>query len=167
MRWWALRRSLVAIVAGVVILAGVAACGDASLDPETLAVRQAVTDYNDALVRAFATLDLGQLESVATTEQVTEEAYTLMQLQSENAVMDAELISIKFGDIIVYAEDDVSITTTEVWDYDYMSLETSETIRTERGVEYQLRYDLVLREGRWLVYAVDAFDVAPNQETTP
>ena len=67
----------------------------------------------------------------------------------------------------VYAEDDVSITTHETWDYDYVSLETSETIRSERGVEYDLRYDLVLQEDRWLVYAVDAFDVAPDQGTAP
>lgn len=152
------------------MVAGVAACGsggDGSLDPETLAVRQAVTDYNDALVSAFATLDLGELESVATTEQVTEETYTLMQLQSENAVMNAELVAVEFGDLVVYAEDDVSITTHETWSYDYISLETSETIRSERGVKYDLRYDLVLQDGRWLVYAVDAFDVAPDQETTP
>lgn len=162
--------SFLALLLGVAALVGVAACtrgGDATLDPETLAIHQAVTDYNDALVDTFATLDLGHLESVATTEQAADESYTLMQLQSENAVMNAELVSIEFGDVIVYAEDDVSITTHETWNYDYVSLETSEPIRAERGVTYDLRYDLVLKDGRWLVYAVDAFDVAPNAETTP
>lgn len=158
---------LTVVLLGLAALAGVSACdkSEVRLDSETLAVRQAVTDYNDALVRAFATLDLGELESVATTAQVAEETYTLMQLQSENAVMNARLVSVDFGDVVVYAEDDVSITTHETWDYDYISLETSETIRSERGVKYDLRYDLVLQDGRWLVYAVDAFDVAPDQET--
>lgn len=166
-----MQTSLVAILAGVAMVAGVAACtkgGDATLDPETLAIHQAVTDYNDALVRAFATLDLGELESVATTEQVTEETFTLMQLQSENALMNAKLVSIEFGEVVVYAEDDVSITTHETWDYDYVSLESSETIRSDHGVKYDLRYDLVLKDEVWLVYAVDAFDVLDSdQETTP
>jgi len=151
----------------VVVLSGVVACtadSDATLDPETLAIHQAVTDYNDALVRTFATLDLGHLESVATPEQVADESYTLMQLQSENAVMNAKLVNIEFGEIVLYAEDDISITTHETWDYDYVSLDTSETTRSERGVMYDLRYDLVLMDGRWLVYAVDAFDIAPDEE---
>lgn len=157
-----------ALLAAVLTL-GLGACAkpEEQLDSQTILIRQCVTDYNDALVRAFATLDLGELESVATTEQVTEEAYTLMQLQSENAVMNAELVSVEFGDVVVYAEDDVSITTHETWSYDYISLETSEAIRSERGAKYDLRYDLVLRDGRWLVYAVDAFDVVPDQEVTP
>lgn len=160
---------LVMVVLTAVLTVGLGACAkpEEQLDSQTIAIRQAVTDYNVALVRAFATLDLGELESVATTEQVTEETYTLMQLQSDNAVMDAELVSVEFGDVIVYAEDDVSITTHETWSYDFISLETSETIRSERSVKYDLRYDLVLRDGRWLVYAVDAFDVAPDQETAP
>ena len=160
---------LVMAVLTAVLTVGLGACAkpEEQLDSQTIAIRQSVTDYNDALVRAFATLDLGELESVATTEQVAEETYTLTQLQSENAVMNAELVSVEFGDVVVYAEDDVSITTHETWDYDYVSLETSETIRSERGVEYDLRYDLVLQEDRWLVYAVDAFDVAPDQGTTP
>lgn len=160
--------ALVTALLATVLLAGLGACAKPEqLDPQVIAIRQSVTDYNDALVRAFATLDLSELESVATTEQVTEETFTMMQLQSENALMNATLVSVEFGDVVVYAEDDVSITTHETWDYDYISLETSETVRSERGIKYDLRYDLVLQGGRWLVYAVDAFDVAPDQETTP
>ena len=161
--------ALVTALLATVLLAGLGACANPEqLDPQTVAIRQAVVDYNDALVRAFATLDLGELESVATTEQVTEETFTMMQLQSENALMNATLVSVEYGDVVVYAEDDVSITTHETWDYDYVSLETSETIRSERGAKYDLRYDLVLKDGVWLVYAVDAFDVLDSdQETTP
>lgn len=159
--------ALVTALLAAVLLAGLGACAKPEqLDPQTVAIRQSVTDYNDALVRAFAALDLGELESVATTEQVTEETFTMMQLQSENALMNAQLVSMEFGDVVVYAEDDVSVTTHETWDYDYVSLETSETIRSEHGVEYDLRYDLVLREGRWLVYAVDAFDVLDSDNAT-
>lgn len=166
MRLRTLRYILVGLLAVAVALTG---CGRGEeLDPTTQAVRQAVLDYNDALARAFWMRDLNELVGVATDEQIVEETYIAALLDSEGSVMRASLVSIEFGDVVVYAEDDVSITTTEVWDYDYVSLETSETVRSERGVEYQLRYDLVLENGQWLVYTVDAFDLTPStEEATP
>lgn len=164
-----LRRSITAALLAVALVASGAGCApEPQPNPgEAEAVRESVRAYNEALVRAFAEFDMNELNVAATKEQAEREFYLMAALGEARVQMVATLTSVEFGEVTFPAEGQASVTTEESWDYDHVSLDTSETVRQERGVEYRLRYDLVLQDGHWLVDAVTPMDVSPSEETTP
>ena len=133
---------------------------------EAEAVRDSVRAYNEALTRAFAGFDMNELNTAATREQAERDFYLMAALGEGRMQMIATLRTIEFGEVAFPAEGRASVTTEETWDYDHISLDTSETVRQERGVTYQLRYDLVVQGGRWLVDAVTRVDVPASEDTT-
>ncbi len=136
--------------------------------PEQAAVEDAVWAYSAALSEAFAHMDMNRLSQVATEEQAWTE-YALMAALGEGRVrMLADVVDIEFGEVDLPDEGTAVVTTTETWDYRHESLDTSETVREERGVVYHLRYELVLKDGRWLVDRVTSLDAdaSPSEDTT-
>lgn len=158
-------RFIAVLACAALVLSG---CGADVLTPEAEAVVGTVRAYNDALARAFVSLDMNELNVVATQDQAYSEFYLMAALGEGRMQMLSTLQSIEFGEVTFPAEGRATVTTTEVWDYDHVSLDTSETVRSERGVTYHLQYDLVLQDGRWLVDAVTSIDDPPaeSQETT-
>jgi len=153
------------MVISAVALSG---CGADGTSTGADAVVGAVRAYNDALSRAFVSLDMNELNQVATEEQATREYYLMAALGEGRMRMLATLQSLEFGEVAFPEEGKATVTTTEVWDYDHVSLDTSETVRAERGVVYHLQYDLVLQDGHWLVDHVTSLDEpAESEETTP
>ncbi|MBN1153081.1 MAG: hypothetical protein JXA58_07715 [Dehalococcoidia bacterium] len=127
-------------------------------------IGSAVLAYNDALIHGFANLDMNELNRTATEEQAQREFYLMAALGESRVRMLSTLVEIEFGEVVVPAQDRAAVTTTEVWDYDHVSLDTSETVRSERGVVYHLEYELVLRDGRWLVDGVTSLDASSDSE---
>lgn len=154
-------RKAVATLLIALLLAGLAGCGSGGAAPEASAVQSTVRAYNEALARAFATMDMNELSATATEDQALNEYFLMAALGEGRVRMLSTLVSIEFGDVVFPAEGQASVTTTEVWDYAHESLDTSETVRAEQGVVYHLRYDLVLLDGRWLVDQVTALDGEP------
>lgn len=135
---------------------------------DTQAVRQTVMAYTEALARGFETLDMNALNQVATEEQATQAFFLMAALGESRVRMTSELKDIEFGEVTFAEEGQASATTTETWDYDHISIDTSETVRSERGVVYRLRYDLALTDGRWFVTNVTCIDETPeSEESTP
>ncbi len=156
----------VLILACVVVAPGCAALGSASSDAAE--VEATVNAYNNALSEAFVSLDMNALSSTATEKQAQEEYYLMAALGEGGVLMESSMTSIEFGDTVFSGADRASITTTETWDYDHVSLDTSETVRSERGVVYRLQYDLVLEDGHWLVDGVTSRDeIEGDMVTTP
>ncbi|MDO8881000.1 MAG: hypothetical protein Q7W44_09440 [Coriobacteriia bacterium] len=149
------------LIAVALLLGGLAGCGSGGAAPEVSAVQSTVGAYNEALIRAFETMDMNELNATATEDQALAEYYLMAALGEGRVRMLATLVSIEFGDVVFPAEEQASVTTTEVWDYAHESLDTSETVRAEQGVVYHLRYDLVLQDGRWLVDRVTSLDGEP------
>lgn len=143
--------------------------GDTQVTDEVLETRAAVTAYNESLIRAFETLDMNQLNTTATEGQAWTEYFFLAALGEGRLIMHATLISLEFGEVAFPEEGKATVATTEVWDYDHISLDTSETVRTERGVVYHLQYGLVLQDGHWLVDSVTSLDEEPavSEESAP
>ncbi len=141
-------------------------CGSSSAGEEAAAVRGAVSAYNQALTAGFATLDMNALSQTATQGQAQREYYLMAALGESRVRMLATLVDIEFGEVTFSGEDQAAVTTTETWDYEHVSLETSETVRSERGVVYHLRYDLVMQDGRWLVDRVTSLDEPPTSDET-
>lgn len=156
---------IVAISLSLALIAGATGCTGVS--SEERAVQDAVRAYNEALSVAFAHMDMNKLQGTATEEQADNDAVMMQSLGSGGVRMISTLTSLKFGDVTFPAQDTAQVTTTEVWAYRHESLETSQTVRSEQGVVYHLRYDLVLENGHWLVSGVTSLDdEGTSQETT-
>ena len=165
---WRLR-VLAASCMALAVLAGCSTSGSAQAD-DAAAVTNTVRAYNDDLARAFAEMDMNELSGSATQRQAEEEFSLMAALGEGRLRMLATLVRIEFGDVRFPAEGIAQVDTTEIWDYDHISLDTSETVRAERNVTYSLRYDLVLQGDRWLVDAVTSLDgeaTGGSRETTP
>lgn len=162
-----MRRSVLMFVPLAFMLA--TGCTTAAMvNPEAPMVQEAVRAYNEALIEGFVSFDMNALNVTATEEQAQRDYYLMAALGEGRVQMFSTLVSIEFGEVTFPEEGRASVTTTEVWDYDHVSLDTSETVRTERGVVYNLRYDLIRSEDRWLVDNVTSLDESPeSQETTP
>lgn len=151
------------------MLAVLAGCvsGDAEV-PGADAVKATVRAYNDDLARGFSAMDMNELNGSATQRQAERE-YLLMAALGEGRLrMQASLVSIEFGDVRFPAEGTAQVETVEVWDYRHESLDTNATVRSEQGVVYRLRYELILADGRWLVDAVTSLEeqARPGAEET-
>jgi len=110
---------------------------------------------------------MNALGSVATEDQAFTEYYQMAALGEARVLLLATLASIEFEEVRVIDDESASATTAEVWDYIHQNLDTGETMRTEVGVEYRLRYDLVIQDGRWLVDAVTTLEESGSGEATP
>ena len=153
-----------------VLLAAVSGCSgqpdDISADTE--AVKSTILEYNEALIRAFAKMDMNELGAVATEDQAYTEFYLMAALGEGRVRMVSKLVDVEFGEITFPEEGRATAITTETWDYVHESLDTSETVRSEQGLVYHLRYELVLQDGGWLVDRVTSLDDPPaSEETTP
>lgn len=151
----------------VCVIAAAVAAGGCSPAPvpdveDSRAVETAVRGYNAALVRAYSEFDMNELSTAATQAQADRDFALMAALGEGRMQMLATLRSIEFGEATFAEEGRASILTTEVWDYDHVSLDTSETVRMERDVLYRLKYDLILQDGRWLVDSVTSVDDSPQ-----
>ncbi len=126
--------------------------------PDTTPVEAAVRQYNTQLIEAFLEHDMNLLGSVATREQAYTEYYQMAALGESGITLRATQRSIAFESVTFSGESSATAETAETWDYEHISTETSTTVRTETGVVYRLRYELVLQEGRWLVDKVTAHE---------
>ncbi|MBN2404661.1 MAG: hypothetical protein JXE06_03685 [Coriobacteriia bacterium] len=156
---------LIAVLA-VALFAG--GCTGAEEVDAALQVRDVVRAYNTALAQAYAQQDMNLLNTVATEDQALTEFYQMAALGESRVRMIAELKSIEFGEVTFPEPETASVTTFELWDYVHESLDTSETVASETGIEYRLRYDLLLQEGQWMVNAVTSLDETDSgEETSP
>lgn len=163
-----LRRIVAGVVAAVLLAAGVSSLGGCTSPPTQGkgAVESTVRAYNDALAVAFEQLDMNELNQTATQEQAEREFLLMAALGEGRMQMRSRLVSIEFGEVTYPSDDAARVTTTEVWDYEHVSLDTSETVRSERGVTYHLQYDLVRGGDRWLVATVTSLDDPASTEDT-
>lgn len=159
-------KRLILLILLLPVVLSAAGCGiiPRSETDDTLAVRQTVMAYTEALARGFETLDMNALNQVATEEQATQAFFLMAALGESRVRMTSELKDIEFGEVTFAEEGQASVTTTETWDYDHISIDTSETVRSERGVVYRLRYDLTLTGGRWFITNVTSLDELPENE---
>lgn len=151
-------RPLLAVVCLVVTAVLVSSCGGGTRDADTATVQAVVREYNLALIQGFAVFDMNSLNRTATQEQAQREYHLMAALGEGRMQMLATLVSLDFEGVVFPAQETATVTTTEVWDYEHVSLDTSATVRVERGVVYHLRYTLVQRDGGWLVDDVTSID---------
>jgi hypothetical protein len=168
------RRASLAVALALVALAVAASALLAGCSAEDALREEAqatIERYAELLADGFAEMDMGVLQPVATVEQAQEE-YTLMAALGEgDIIMFSEPVEIEIVGISEAADGRLIVDTREVWDYEHVTLSTSETVRAEEGVVYELRYTLVSGPEGWLVASIDSIagegdQPAPSVEDT-
>ncbi len=135
-------------------------------------VEDAVRAYAETLALGLSEQDLSALDSVATPEQAAEEQALLDALTDSGTIMYAEPVDIEFLSVQEMEDGSVIVETREVWDFEQISLETSEPVSSEDGSVYELQYALVRTSaGGWFVASItsqasDEDTSAPSGEST-
>ena len=127
-------------------------------------IQLTIETYATLLAQGFAEQDMAVLEPVATVEQAQEEYALMAALGEGGIVMYAEPTEIEIVSVTDSAEDGLIVETREIWDYEHISLETSETVRAEDGVVYELRYALVSATGGWVVASIESIATEGDQQ---
>ena len=136
---------------------------------DTLAVQHAVLRYTQLLTQGYSKMNMTPLQAVATEEQALK-AYRHMSALGEARIrMESFLEDIEFTDIQLSDKDGARVKTREKWNYRHIGTDLKMPRQTVvEGLIYELSYDLVKRDGKWLVSSVSvlAEDKAGEPTTT-
>jgi len=120
-------------------------------------VKEVVKIYNHTVIEASkskALPDIIRFKSMMsdiTTGRVAEKLYIwIMSWHENNLYMDAKLLDIKFTNITLN-EKTATAFTDERWIYKYIDASRGTIAHPETEVRYKMRYDLVQKNGRWLI----------------
>ncbi len=138
-------------MAGLALLAGLAACSARKESPEQYEVVAAVRRYNEALPRAYAQAASGVLAAAATNDEIQRVDDLIRFLAQGRMVMDARQESFEAGPVSFPEAGKAQLEATEVWWYRHWKPETGEVKQPPRRVRYTNRYQLVRVGDRWLV----------------
>jgi len=122
---------------------------------DALAVQHTVLRYAQLLTVGYAEMNMTQLQAVATEEQALK-AYRHMSALGESKIrMESHLEDIEFTDIHLSNKIRARVTTREKWNYTHIGTDPKmPSQRVVEGLVYNLTYELVRRDGKWLVSSV-------------
>lgn len=140
--------SIAIVLAAVVVVAVVALALSSS---EETRVRRAVADYDTALANALYELDPDGLKDVAAEREIQRVASYITGLWGSGYRMESDLLDVQVLEI-ESAESTITVRVREEWRYVRRDLETGEQVGEMTEIEQFLRYTLVPRDGRLVVY---------------
>jgi hypothetical protein len=151
------------LVVVLVIITWIGGCA-VDTEKETLAVQHTVLRYTQLVSEGYAKMDMARTQEVATREQ-TEKVYNHMSaLGGAKIRMESELVDIEFLDIEVAQPGSAKVKTREEWNYSHVNTDTKmPSQRLITGLIYMLSYELVRKNGLWLVSSVATIE----EHTTP
>ncbi len=121
------------------------------------AVRLAVSKYSVAIISAYKDIDLGLLNEVATKEHKDKVSAVINAYMQANEVMEAELLHLDFVGVEIKGEE-AEVRTTEDWSYRWVDYDTREIREPEKKLHYEMSYELLYSDGRWLVDEVKVLE---------
>lgn len=150
------------VLAAVLALAGCVA--PSKYSPEEAAVRDVIRRYNQMIIQGYRALNMNGMSQVATKLQ-SEDEYIFMSSLAEGGVrLDATLKDLEFLAVSVETTS-ATAETRETWDYKHYSRADGTLVREERGLVYQLAWDLEKQpSGAWLVSDVRAISATSTGE---
>jgi hypothetical protein len=129
-------------------------CAAESRKP-TLAVQHTVLRYTQLLLVGYAQMNVTPLQEVATERQAMRVFNHMAALGSAGIRMESELVDIEFLNIGFPEKSVAKATTRETWNYTHMNTDTEmPNGRPVTGLIYTLSYELMRKNGRWLVSSV-------------
>lgn len=144
-------------------LVGTSVCGyGADSERDSLAAQHTVLRYDQLLAQGYATMNMTNLQEVATKEQAVK-VYNHMAALGEGKIrMESQLEDIDFLDIRLPEKDLARVKTREKWNYTHINMandgKTMPSRKVVQGLIYNLAYELVRQDGRWLVSSVSVLN---------
>jgi hypothetical protein len=122
---------------------------------DIVAIQHTVLHYNQLLAEGYAKMNMTNLQEAAIQEQALKAYHHMSALGSAKIRMEAELVDIEFLDVELAEKNLAKVTTTEKWNYTHVGMDAGLPNQTVvRGLIYELAYELVKCDGRWLVSSV-------------
>ncbi len=148
----------------VLVLAG-CSTGPAT-SPDEKAVRSTILKYNELLAAGYRSMNMTPMLEVATQAQAESEYIHMSSLAEGGVRLDPTLVSLDFVTVSVEATS-AQVETRETWDYRHYQRDTGALLLEQKGLIYELAYDLEKQEdGRWLVSDVRAISSTATVEPT-
>ena len=129
---------------------------------ETKEVKDTILRYNQLLAEGYARMNMTPLQEVATLEQATKVYHHMAALGEAKIRMESKLAGIEFLDIQFPGENLAKVKTKEKWNYTHVNINTKMPAQSVvQGLIYNLSYELVKKNGKWLVSSVSVLE-EPN-----
>jgi hypothetical protein len=128
-------------------------------DKDIRAVKDTILRYNQLLAEGYAKMNMTPLREVATEEHALKVYYHMAALGEAKIRMESHLVGIEFLDIQFPKKDSARVKTREKWNYTHVHINTKMPAQTVvQGLIYNLSYDLIKKDGRWLVSSVSVLE---------
>ena len=122
-------------------------------------VKNTILRYNQLLAEGYARMNMTPLQEVATLEQATKVYHHMAALGEAKIRMESRLVGIEFLDIQFPGENLAKVKTREKWNYTHVNINTKMPAQSVvQGLIYNLSYDLIRRNGKWLVSSVSVLE---------
>jgi hypothetical protein len=159
-------RSRPRAVAGALLAwLALAACQRERISADEHAARTAVVRYNEALVLAYRSGSPDPLREAAVPAEVERVDGIIRSLAAEGKYMEARQTEVRFlGTTINPNPDGVTlVNAVETWTYEHRPLTAREAPVPGKRAKYRLEYDLVRREGRFVVNRIVEHELPPGE----
>jgi hypothetical protein len=159
-------RSRPRAVAGALLAwLALAACQRERISADEHAARTAVVRYNEALVLAYRSGRADVMRDVAVAAEVDRADGIIRSLASDGRYMEARQTEVRFLSTTINPRPDgvTLVNTVETWAYEHRSLAARDAPAPAKRAKYRLEYDLVRREGRFVVNRIVEHELPPGE----
>ncbi len=136
---------------GLLLFLGLLSACTATREEE--AVKRSVVLYNRGLIEAYRSQSFDLLKEVAVEREVEKVGAVVGAYLEGGEVMESRIISLRFDGVEV-RDGRATVRTSEEWSYRWLDYRTGREVEPLKRIYYRMRYDLVKRDGRWLVEKV-------------
>lgn len=149
----------------VALALALAACQRERLPPDEHAARTAVVRYNEALVLAYRSGNAAPMRDVALPAEVDRVDSTIRALAAEGRYMEARQVESRVVGVTVNPRPDgvTLVETVEAWEYEHRALDARDRAAPAKRAKYRLVYDLVRRDGRFVVHRLVEHELPPGE----
>jgi len=122
-------------------------------------VKDTILRYNQLLSEGYAKMNMTPLQEVATLEQATKVYHHMAALGEAEIRMESQLAGIEFLDIQFHGKDSARVKTKEKWNYVHISIGSKMPAQSVvQDLIYNLSYELIKKNGKWLVSSVSVLE---------
>jgi hypothetical protein len=156
--------ALVLLALLAIAATAVAGCRAPSVSQED-AVKATITRYDRLLAEGYRSMDMSGIRAVA-EELQAEDEYIHMSALGEGGVRLLPTLKKRTFLSVSIESTSATVETRETWDYVHEDRTTHETVLVQRGLVYELAWDLSLHgDGLW--YVKDVRSLSATTTTPP
>lgn len=121
-------------------------------------IKNAIRGYNQAVIHGNMKTDyLKFVRKYAVDYEASRVVVFVQEDRAKGRVMRSRLNKLIFDNFST-SGDMTFARTTEMWEYDYLDLNTGKLLEPLKGVEYRLKYTLARDKERWLVGRIEQLE---------